>query len=116
MLMHDDHLLHIGHNPTPNPSVSLQMTVNPGGDWQKYVMALPNGAESLGIVEDLGMIGALIRFVANGLYVQAYGNKIASLDQFEVLSALAAAKLSARASTAGGAPLPFQGLGAHTDR
>lgn len=64
------------------------MKVNLQGTWTKYLSVPPAGAEVLGVVNDDGDVGALIRYTATGYYVMAQGDLIISLDQAKVTTAL----------------------------
>lgn len=59
-----------------------QLTINPAGPWRLYSPALPAGAEPLGTVTRNGHdTGALVRFVATGVFAQVNAGVVRTLDQ-----------------------------------
>ena len=67
-----------------------QLTINTAGAWRLYSPTLPAGAEPLGTVTRSGCdTGALVRFVATGIYAQVNAGVVRTLDQRQVARLLA---------------------------
>ena len=66
------------------------LTINTAGAWRLYSPTLPAGCEPLGTVARSGHdTGALVRFVATGLYAQVNAGAVRTLDQREIARLLA---------------------------
>ena len=66
-----------------------RITVDPAGNWRLYINALPAGAVPLCTVTRDGTdTGALVRYVATGLYAQVNAGAVRSLDGRKVAAAL----------------------------
>lgn len=75
------------------------------GDWQFYwgYTPLPAGAEALGTIQRETLEkGALIR-LSTGIYVQGNANAIRTLDQSDVVEALARSEAASTLGRTGGA-------------
>ena len=66
------------------------LTINTTGAWRLYSPTLPASAEPLGTVTRNGHdTGALVRFVATGVYAQVNAGVVRTLDQRQVARLLA---------------------------
>lgn len=67
-----------------------QLDINTAGAWRLYSPTLPAGTEPLGTVTRNGHdTGALVRFVATGIYAQVNAGVVRTLDQRQVARLLA---------------------------
>lgn len=65
------------------------LTINRAGPWRLYSPTLPAGTEPLGTVTRGHDTGALVRFVATGIYAQVNAGVVRTLDQRQVARLLA---------------------------